>query len=209
EGQLGAAWLDDKETERELQTDYQSNRWLYSWQHRAGLSSRLLAEVDYTDISDPYYFQDLSPNLGIGTSDFLNQRGSLSWRGDSFTARLAAHAYEMTSVTDVTPYNRMPQLTVNGRLPVQPGGLNFSYGAEYVQFERSLRSGRYLDIYGRPNNHYVPQRTLWYEKPLRGMKRAEGSCGRLEICDSLLLTSKCTGLPSARFRPRRCSSYQS
>jgi LPS-assembly protein len=179
EGQFGAAWLDDKETERELQSEYESNRWMYSWQHRAGLSSRLLAEVDYTDISDPYYFQDLSTSLGIGTSDFLNQRGSLSWRGDSFTARLAAHAYEMTSVTDVTPYNRMPQLTLNGRLPVQPGGLNFSYGAEYVQFERSLRSGLFTDIDGNQSR--------WYDENLRGLKRAEGSRVHLEPSVSLPL----------------------
>ena len=42
---------------------------MYSWQHRTGLDSRWLAEVDYTDISDPYYFQDLDTQLGIDQPD--------------------------------------------------------------------------------------------------------------------------------------------
>src|SRR5690606_39773883 len=49
EGQIGGAWLDDKEDERELQSDYQDQRWLYNWQHRQGLDGRLLAEVDYSE----------------------------------------------------------------------------------------------------------------------------------------------------------------
>ncbi len=32
---------------------------MYNWQHKGGLDSRVLTQVDYTKISDPYYFQDL------------------------------------------------------------------------------------------------------------------------------------------------------
>ena len=179
EGQLGAAWLDDQETERERQSEYEKTRWLYSWQHREGLSSRLLGELDYTAISDPYYFQDLETNLDIATPDLLNQRASLTWRGDSFTASLGAHAYEMTSVVSVTPYDRLPQLTVNGRLPFQPGGLNIAYGGEYVQFQRSLRTGNFTDINGIA--------TPWYDEGLTGLKRAEGSRTHLQPAISLPL----------------------
>src|SRR5690606_38394870 len=139
EGQIGGAWLDDKEDERKLQSDYQDQRWLFNWQHRQGLDGRLLAEVDYSDISDPYYFQDLSSDLeNLETPAFLNQRGTLTWRGDSFTARLNAQGYERTSVIDITPYERLPQLTLDGKLPFQPGGLDLFYASEYVRFERNL-----------------------------------------------------------------------
>ncbi|NEL80634.1 MAG: LPS-assembly protein LptD, partial [Xanthomonas perforans] len=106
--------------------------WMYSWQHKQGLNDRLLAEVDYTDISDPYYFQDLKTDLGIETSSYVDQRGTLTWRGDSYTARLNAHAYELATITDVTPYDRLPQITLDGKLPFEPGGLNFTYGTELV-----------------------------------------------------------------------------
>ncbi|CAD5107003.1 LPS-assembly protein LptD [Pseudomonas carbonaria] len=172
EGQIGAAYLDDQEDERKLQSDYEDKRWMYSWQHTGGLNSRLLAEVDYTDISDPYYFQDLSTDLGIDQPNFLDQRGTLTWRGDSYTARLNLHSYEATNVIDVTPYERLPQVTFDGRLPFNPGGLQFTYGTEFVSFQRDLRSGNFI------NEDGVEQ--SWYDNNLRGLNRAEGERIHLE-----------------------------
>lgn len=167
EGQFGASWLDDQNDDRKLQSDYEDQRWMYNWQHKGGLDERLLAEVDYTDISDPYYFQDLSSDLeNLETPDFLNQRGTLTWRGDSYTARLNAHAYEATSVIDITPYERLPQLTLDGKLPVQPGGLNMFYATEYVRFDRDLRSGNFIDEDGVAE--------AWYDNNVFGLDRATG-----------------------------------
>ncbi|WP_043308152.1 LPS-assembly protein LptD [Pseudomonas sp. ML96] len=180
EGQVGGAWLDDQEDERKLQSNYEDQRWMYNWQHKGGLDERLLAEVDYTDISDPYYFQDLDSDLeGLQTPDFLNQRGTLTWRGDSFTARLNAHAYEATSVVDVTPYERLPQLTLDGILPYQPGGLNFFYGTEYVSFDRNLRNGNFV----REDGTVEP----WYDNFVTGIARANGDRIHLEPGMSLPL----------------------
>ncbi|WP_068827325.1 LPS-assembly protein LptD [Pseudomonas sp. BMS12] len=167
EGQVGGAWLDDQNDDRKLQSDYEDQRWMYNWQHKGGLDERLLAEVDYTDISDPYYFQDLSSDLeNLETPDYLNQRGTLTWRGDNYTARLNAHAYESTSVIDVTPYERLPQLTLDGQLPFQPGGLDLFYATEYVRFDRDLRSGDFIDEDGNPDP--------WYDNNVFGLDRANG-----------------------------------
>jgi LPS-assembly protein len=173
EGQVGAAYLDDQEDQRKQQSEYEDQRWMYNWQHKGGLDERLLAEVDYTDISDPYYFQDLDSDLeNLETPDFLNQRGTLTWRGDSYTARLNAHAYAPTSVVDVTPYERLPQLTLDGHLPFQPGGLNLFYGTEYVRFDRDLRSGNFIDEDGNA--------TPWYDNNVHGLARATGDRLHLE-----------------------------
>ncbi|MNQ20928.1 LPS-assembly protein LptD precursor [compost metagenome] len=180
EGQFGAAYLDDSNDDRQLQSDYEDQRWLYSWKHKGGLNSRLLAEVDYTDISDPYYFQDLDTDLGIDTATFVNQRGTLSYRGDSYTARLNAHAYELATITDLTPYNRLPQITLNGALPFQPGGLNLSYGSELVRFDRDLRDGFFI------NEEGVAEQA-WYDANLRGLARANGNRLHLEPAVSLPL----------------------
>lgn len=179
EGQFGAAWLNDDNDDRKLQSEYEDQRWMYSWQNRSGLDSRLLAEVDYTDISDPYYFQDLDTQLGISQPDFLDQRGTLTWRGDSYTAKLNVHAYEATSVVDTTPYERMPQLTLDGALPFQPGGLNFAYSTEFVSFQRSLRSGNFIDEGGTAQP--------WYDNNVSGLDRAEGERIHLEPGVSLPL----------------------
>lgn len=166
EGQVGGAFLQDSNDDRKLQSEFEDQRWMYSWQHKTGLTSRLLAEVDYTDISDPYYFQDLNTDLGIDSTSYVDQRGTLTYRGESYTARLNAHAYELANITDITPYNRLPQLTLDGTLPFEPAGLNVTYGAEYVHFDRSLRRGQFSDENG--------SRTDWYDENLKGLARANG-----------------------------------
>lgn len=179
EGQIGGAWLDDQEDERKLQSEYEDQRWMYNWQHKGGLDSRLLAEVDYTDISDPYYFQDLDSDLEVSRSTFVNQQGALTYRGDSYTARLNVHAYELATVTDITPYDRLPQITFNGALPFQPGGLNFAYQTEFVRFDRDLRSGNFSDEDG----NLEP----WYDTRIKGLARANGDRVHLEPAVSLPL----------------------
>jgi LPS-assembly protein len=180
EGQFGAAFLDDSNDDRKLQSEYEDQRWMYSWQHKAGLDARLLAEVDYTDISDPYYFQDLDSDLGVNSTSYVDQRGALTYRGDTYTARLNLHAYELANISDVTPYNRLPQLTIDGKLPYQPGGLNFTYGAEYVRFDRDLRKGNFINEDGAIEQP-------WYDTVIQGLARANGERLHVEPAVSLPL----------------------
>ena len=183
EGQFGASVLNDSEDEREQQSKYRDQRWMYSWQHVSNITPRLQASVDYTDISDPYYFQDLDTYLGIDTGNFLDQRAGVSWQGDSFRAAINVHGYERATVTDITPYERLPQITLNGTLPFQPGGLRFSYGSEFVSFQRNLMDGYFTDedgITGLPEHR-------WYDNRLTGLTRAEGERLHLEPSISLPL----------------------
>ena len=179
EGQVGGAFLQDSNDDRKLQSEYEDQRWMYSWQHKHGLDERLLAEIDYTDISDPYYFQDLDSDLGVSSTSYVDQRGTLTYRGDSYTARLNAHAYEMANITDITPYNRLPQITLDGKLPFEPAGLNLTYGTELVRFDRDLRSGQFSDEDGALED--------WYDERLQGLARANGERLHVEPAVSLPL----------------------
>lgn len=152
EGQFGGAWLNDRDDERKDQTDYKDQRWMVNWQHKGGLDERLMTEVDYTDISDPFYFQDLeSDQIGVVSRDFLNQQGRLTYRGDSYTAALNVQAYELATISQITPYDKLPQITFNGTLPYHPGGVDFSYETEAVRFERSLKDDLVFDKDGNPD----------------------------------------------------------
>ncbi|VVP08253.1 LPS-assembly protein LptD [Pseudomonas fluorescens] len=146
EGQFGGAYLSDEDTDRSKQTDYRKDRYMYNWQHKGGLDSRVLTQVDYTKISDPYYFQDLQTDqIGVKPADFVNQQGSVSYRGDSYVARVNAQAFQLATVSNVTPYDRLPQITFDGALPYHPSGLNFSYNTEIVRFDRDLQNGTFTD----------------------------------------------------------------
>ncbi|WP_136474217.1 LPS-assembly protein LptD [Pseudomonas sp. DG56-2] len=178
EGQFGGAYLNDKNDDRKLQSDYEDQRWMVNWQHKGGLDERLMAEVDYTDISDPYYFQDLeSDQIGVESQDYVNQQGALNYRGDNYTARLNLQGYKLATISKITPYDRLPQITFNGKLPYEPGGLNFAYNTEFVRFDRDLRKGDFTDEDGVS--------TPWYDTRVAGLARSNGD--RINLAPSISL----------------------
>lgn len=178
EGQFGAAYLNDDNDDRKRQTDYTDKRYMLNWQHKGGLDSRVLTEVDYTKISDPYYFQDLeSDQIGVESRDYLNQQGAVSYRGDDYTAKLNVQAYQLATVTQITPYDKMPQLTLDGILPTHPGGLNFAYNTELVRFDRSLENGNYTNEDGTVDPRL--------DNNVTGLARANGT--RLNLAPSVSL----------------------
>ncbi|MDF3162221.1 LPS-assembly protein LptD [Pseudomonas proteolytica] len=179
EGQVGGAYLNDDNDERSKQTDFEKTRWMLNWQHKGGLDSRVVTEVDYTDISDPYYFQDLQTDqIGVERRDALNQQGAVSYRGDNYNARLNLQAYKLATISQITPYNRLPQITFNGSLPYHPGGLNFAYDTEAVRFDRDLETGNFIDKDGVTT-------TPRLDTNVRGLTRANGT--RLNVAPSVSL----------------------
>ncbi|MDD0973411.1 LPS-assembly protein LptD [Pseudomonas fontis] len=183
EGQFGGAYLNDKDDERKLQTDYKDQRWMINWQHKGGLDERIMTEVDYTDISDPYYFQDLETGqIGVESTDYINQRGALSYRGDSYVTGINLHAYKLATITQTTPYDRLPQVYFNGTLPYHPSGLNFGYNTEFVRFDRDLRNGNFIneDGFAQP----------WYDNNVFGLARANGN--RMNIAPEVSLPLNAT-----------------
>jgi LPS-assembly protein len=182
EGQFGAAYLNDDNDDRKEQSDYKDTRWLINWQNRSGLDERLTAHVDYTKVSDPYYFRDLkSGQEGVSTHDFLNQQADLTYRGDGYNARLNVQQYQLTTVTQITPYGRLPQLTLDGTLPFNPGGLKFDYNTELVRFDRDLRTGDFTDEDGISSTRL--------DNNVFGIERATGDRLNLAPAISLPLTA--------------------
>src|SRR5471032_1700632 len=178
EGQFGAAYLNDEDTERSKQSDYEKTRYMYNWQHKGGLDSRTYTQVDYTKISDPYYFQDLQTDqIGVKSADYVNQQASISYRGDNYTARLNAQAYQLATVSNITPYDRLPQITFDGALPYHPEGLNFSYNTELVRFDRDLQNGNFSD----ENGNITPR----LDNNVQGLARATGD--RLNLAPAVSL----------------------
>ena len=182
EGQFGGAYLNDDSDERKKQSDYNKTRYMLNWQHKGGLDSRVLTEVDYTKISDPFYFQDLKSNqIGIESREFVNQQGTVSYRGDSYQAQLNLQAYELATISQITPYDRLPQITFSGALPYNPGGLHFDYDAEAVRFDRDLRTGNIFNKNGGPFPDGEPR----LDTNVRGLTRANGT--RLNAAPSVSL----------------------
>ncbi|QAX81490.1 LPS-assembly protein LptD [Candidatus Pseudomonas adelgestsugas] len=141
EGQFGGTYINDNSDKHKTHKDYEKTRYMLKWQHESGLDLRISTVVDYTKISDPLYYQDLkSYQEGSQTQDFVNQQGTITYRGDSFQAQLNLQTYQLATFSQITPYDRLPQITFKGMLPYYLGGVNFTYEAEAVRFNRHLRS---------------------------------------------------------------------
>ncbi|VFT42067.1 organic solvent tolerance protein [Pseudomonas aeruginosa] len=111
---------------------------------------------------------------------------NLSWR--YFTARLNAQSYQLATTTDITPYDRLPQITFNGFLPYNPGGLKLDYSTEFVRFDRDLDE----NVYFNDDGSIRGQRPDAY---LEGLARATGDRMHLEPGVSLPMTV--VGVPDA------------
>ncbi|RON44785.1 LPS-assembly protein LptD [Pseudomonas frederiksbergensis] len=186
EGQFGAAYLNDESNDRDKQTDSAKTRYMYNWQHKGGLDSRVFTQVDYTKISDPFYFQDLQTDqIGVKSADYVNQQGSVTYRGDNYTAAVNAQSYQLATIAAITPYDRLPQITFNGALPYHPGGLDFSYNTEIVRFDRDLRNGQVFDEDGGPFVNGVAVGTPRLDENVQGLARATGD--RMNLAPSVSL----------------------
>jgi LPS-assembly protein len=165
EGTLTAAFLND--------SDYGENRWLYGWQHEGSPRDRWATNVDYTDISDPFYFQDLDSALDTRSDTYVNQRAGISYYGNGWRLRSAVHAYELTTITSITPYERLPQLLLDGASWLGDSGLRFEYDAGYTYFDRDLRTG-FLTGKGGLQQDLEQQSIRAPDERLRGLQRATG-----------------------------------
>ena len=130
---FSASVLDDRE--------YNENRWLYGLNHKGGLASRIVTEVDYTNISDPFFFQDLNSSLDTRSGTFVNQRAAITYRGNSWSLSGTLHAYELATIASLTPYQRLPQLRLDGSNYLADSGFKLDYRAEYAYFDRDLERG--------------------------------------------------------------------
>ena len=120
---------------------------------------------------------------GVESQDFLNQQGSVTYRGNSYQARVNLQSYQLATISQITPYDRLPQVTFNGQLPYHPGGLNFSYETEAVRFDRDLRNGNVVDEDGGPFNSdgTIGERRL--DNYVSGLTRANGT--RLNVAPAV------------------------
>lgn len=165
DGKLSASFLDDREFEK--------NRWLYGWEHQGGLSSRWTTEVEYFDISDPFFFQDLNSALDARGDTYVNQRGAVTYRGNGWQFEAALHAYELATITSITPYERLPQLRLDGGRWLSDTGLKVDYQAEYSYFDRNLDRG-YLNGKDGLQTDSAGNLIFTPDENLIGLQRAKG-----------------------------------
>lgn len=115
------------------------DRALVHWYNQSQLSDRWRATIDGTQVSDSAYFEDLSTGLGNASQTFLRRRVDFEYFDNTWSGLVRLEDYQTLddSLTDdEKPYQRLPQVAVNGYWPNNPLGLEYRLQSELAYFNR-------------------------------------------------------------------------
>lgn len=148
----------------------QDTRHAYFLQHSHNLGNGWAGSLNLQGVSDDTYFVDLSNRISLTSITNLPREGTLAYDGEwwDFTSRIQAfQTLQDPRAPIVEPYERIPQLTLNGtRLDFR--GMDLRAGNELVHFSHpDLVSGTRFISY--PSVAYPLQTSFAYVIPKTGV----------------------------------------
>lgn len=103
----------DKVFQDEHPTEGDKHRWMYFWQHAGVMDQVWRFNVNYTKVSDPYYFNDFSSKYGSSTDGYATQIFSVGYALKNFDATVSTKQFQVFSNQTASTYGAQPQLDVN------------------------------------------------------------------------------------------------
>lgn len=103
----------DKVFNDEHPTEGDRHRWLYYWQHSGVMDQVWRFNVNYTKVSDPYYFNDFDSKYGSSTDGYATQIFSAGYAIQNFNATVSTKQFQVFSNQTRSTYGAEPQLDVN------------------------------------------------------------------------------------------------
>ncbi|QOV69510.1 LPS assembly protein LptD [Citrobacter sp. BDA59-3] len=89
------------------------HRWLFYWSHFGVMDQVWRFNVDYTKVSDPYYFNDFSSKYGTSTDGYATQKFSMGYWLENFNATVSTKQFQVFNRQNSDSYAAEPQLDVN------------------------------------------------------------------------------------------------
>lgn len=93
--------------------DGDKHRWMYFWQHAGVLDQVWRFNVNYTKVSDPYYFNDFDSKYGSSTDGYATQIFSAGYAVQNFNATVSTKQFQVFNTQTSSTYGAEPQLDVN------------------------------------------------------------------------------------------------
>lgn len=103
----------DKVFQDEHPTEGDKHRWMYFWRHAGVMDQVWRFNVDYTKVSDPYYFNDFDSKYGSSTDGYATQKFSVGYAIQNFNATVSTKQFQMFDSQTRSTYGAEPQLDVN------------------------------------------------------------------------------------------------
>ena len=144
-----------------------SNRYLLGAQHQTLFDNGWRNLVDFSEVSDAQYFEDLGGSLNLSSITHLNRSLLFDYYGNHWSIFGRAQDYQTIDESIVPtdqPYRRVPRLRLLGSWPDQVLGLWLGLDSELVNFERNVGvTGWRFDI--APEIEWPVQASGWYVTP--------------------------------------------
>lgn len=118
------------------------DRHAYALQHNQAFGNGWSGDLNLNGVSDDSYFAELSSRVTTVSQANLLRQGRLIYTASWWNAILMMQRYQTLQDPDAPvaiPYQRLPQLTVNGSRSDLPGEMNFSFAGEFVDFHHPSR----------------------------------------------------------------------
>ncbi|MUG32285.1 LPS assembly protein LptD [Psychrobacter sanguinis] len=178
QGQLTTAYMPkDKKYDDEDRTGV-----FYQHQWASKTIPRLTADAVYSYVSDPDYLNDFDDYGLVENRLNLPRRGRVNYYDDYINAQLKVETFQSLEATDVNgniiqdkdkPYSRLPQLTVDYRLPTLNNALDkfvITGVHDSAYFKKSIDDGSENEksgvrVYNEINASYPIEKTWGYVTP--------------------------------------------
>ena len=109
--------------------------------HRSLFRNRWRNEIEFREVSDNQYFEDLGGSLSTSTTTHLNRALRFDFHTD--TLSLFGQVQDFQTIDDAImpadqPYQRLPQMLASGYWPDRWLGIDYRLDTELVNFDRSV-----------------------------------------------------------------------
>ena len=121
-----------------------AKRWSLNYRHNGSMGRNWRSDIQYSAVSDPDYFRDLSGNgIRISGRTHLNRRARLRWNGDDMRFAAVLRRVEVIQPDALVsplakPFDRMPRFFFSAGTDDLPGGFAASFSSQYNAFRRDF-----------------------------------------------------------------------
>jgi LPS-assembly protein len=148
-------------------SEFNDNRHSVAFDHRTLFDSGWRGELNFREVSDNQYFEDLGGSLSISSITHLDRRLAFDYYGDHWNLLAMFQDYQTidAAIAPVDePYRRVPQISANGYWPDAFLGLDYRVDSELSYFDRDVGvTGWRMNV--APQIELPIERAGWFIKP--------------------------------------------
>ncbi len=137
-----------------------------SFEHQTLFGNGWRNRIQFRDVSDSQYYEDLGGSLSISSITHLNRYVRFDYYSKHLSMFGQVQDYQTIDdaiLPDQEPYRRLPQLVVNGRWST-PLGLRFGIDSELVNFDRNVGVTGWR-VNAAPHINFPVRRPGWFVNP--------------------------------------------